>query len=156
MKSMKIDMKKILAILVLFCVMISCEKDDFCTQNPVTPKLVLRFYDNFDRTKLKTVNQLYVWAAGKDSIFVNQSTDSISIPLNAISNETVYNFSKGNIVNQITIRYTPQQIYVSRSCGFKVNFEEISYISNNTWISDFEVKTTTINSQNAAHVQIFH
>ena len=134
----------------------SCEKDDFCTLNPITPKLVLRFYDNVNKTQLKNVNQLYVWAAGKDSILVNQSTDSISIPLNSIANETVYNFSKGNVVNQFTIQYTPQQIYVSRSCGFKVNFDEVSYISSNTWIADFEVTTITIKNQNAAHVQIFH
>lgn len=149
-------MKKILTILVLFCVITSCEKDDFCTLNPITPKLVLRFYDNVNKTQLKNVNQLYVWAAGKDSILVNQSTDSISIPLNSIANETVYNFSKGNVVNQFTIQYTPQQIYVSRSCGFRVNFNEVSYISNNTWIADFEVTTITIKNQNAAHVQIFH
>ncbi|KRP25960.1 DUF6452 family protein [Polaribacter sp.] len=149
-------MKKILTILVLFCVITSCEKDDFCTLNPITPKLVLRFYDNVNKTQLKNVNQLYVWAAGKDSILVNQSTDSISIPLNSIANETVYNFSKGNVVNQFTIQYTPQQIYVSRSCGFKVNFDEVSYISSNTWIADFEVTTITIKNQNAAHVQIFH
>lgn len=149
-------MKKILTILVLFCVITSCEKDDFCTLNPITPKLVLRFYDNVNKTQLKNVNQLYVWAAGKDSILVNQSTDSISIPLNSIANETVYNFSKGNVVNQFTIQYTPQQIYVSRSCGFKVNFDEVSYISNNTWIAGFEVTTITIKNQNAAHVQIFH
>ena len=149
-------MKKILTIFVLFCVITSCEKDDFCTLNPITPKLVLRFYDNVNKTQLKNVNQLYVWAAGKDSILVNQSTDSISIPLNSIANETVYNFSKGNVVNQFTIQYTPQQIYVSRSCGFRVNFNEVSYISNNTWIADFEVTTITIKNQNAAHVQIFH
>ena len=136
--------------------MLDCEKDDFCTLNPITPKLVLRFYDNVNKTQLKNVNQLYVWAAGKDSILVNQSTDSISIPLNSIANETVYNFSKGNVVNQFTIQYTPQQIYVSRSCGFKVNFDEVSYISSNTWIADFEVTTITIKNQNAAHVQIFH
>ena len=149
-------MKKILTILVLFCVITSCEKDDFCTLNPITPKLVLRFYDNVNKTQLKNVNQLYVWAAGKDSILVNQSTDSISIPLNSIANETVYNFSKGNVVNQFTIQYTPQQIYVSRSCGFRVNFNEVSSISNHTWIADFEVTTITIKNQNAAHVQIFH
>ena len=149
-------MKKILTILVLFCVITSCEKDDFCTLNPITPKLVLRFYDNVNKTQLKNVNQLYVWAAGKDSILVNQSTDSISIPLNSIANETVYNFSKGNVVNQFTIQYTPQQIYVSRSCGFRVNFNEVSYISNNTWIADFEVTTITIKNKNAAHVQIFN
>lgn len=141
---------------VLFFIISGCEKDDFCTQNPVTPRLVLRFYDINNKTQPKAVESLYVWASGKDSIIVNQSLDSIAIPLNSIANETIYNFSKGNIVNQFTISYSPSEIYVSRSCGFKVNFNDVIFNSNNTWILDFNATTTTINSQNAAHVQIFH
>lgn len=136
--------------------MAACEKDDFCTQNPITPKLVLRFYDTNNRTQPKAVESLYVWASGKDSILANQSLDSISIPLNSIATETVYNFSKGNVVNQFTISYTPTQIYVSRSCGFKVNFNDVNFNSNNTWITDIIAKTTIIDKQNTAHVQIFH
>lgn len=142
--------------LVLFSLSSACEKDDFCTQNPVTPKLIVRFYDVNNRTQPKAVESLYVWASGKDSIIVNQSLDSIAIPLNSITTETIYNFSKGNVVNQFTISYSTTEIYVSRSCGFKVNFNDVVFNSNNTWISDFDATTTTINNQNAAHVQIFH
>lgn len=149
-------MKKICLGIVLFCLLLACEKDDFCTQNPVTPKLVLRFYDANNRTQPKAVESLHVWASGKDSIVVNQSLDSIAIPLNSIATETVYNFSKGTLVNQFTISYTPTQIYVSRSCGFKVNFNDVVFNSNNTWITDINTTTTTIDNQNSAHVQIFH
>lgn len=142
--------------LVLFSLSSACEKDDFCTQNPVTPKLIVRFYDVNNRTQPKAVESLYVWASGKDSIVVNQSLDSIAIPLNSITTETIYNFSKGNVVNQFTISYSTTEIYVSRSCGFKVNFNDVVFNSNNTWISDFDAITTTINNQNTAHVQIFH
>lgn len=149
-------MKKICLVIVLFFLLSACEKDDFCTQNPITPKLVLRFYDATNRTQPKAIESLYVWASGKDSIVVNQSLDSIAIPLNSIATETIYNLSKGSIVNQITISYTPNQIYVSRSCGFKVNFNDVVFNSNNTWITDINATTTTIDNQNAAHVQIFH
>lgn len=152
----KNNMKKICFSIILLFIFSACEKDDFCTQNPITPKLVLRFYDFTNRTEPKAVESLYVWAAGKDSILVNQSLDSIAIPLNSIATETVYNLSKGSVVNQITISYTPTQIYVSRSCGFKVNFNDVIFNSNNTWISDFNTTTTIIDNQNAAHVQIFH
>lgn len=149
-------MKKTLPFIVFLALILGCEKDDFCTQNPITPKLVVRFYDSNNPTQLKTVDQLYVWANGKDSIIVNQTLDSISIPLNSIANETVYNFSKGTVVNQLTIKYTPKEMYVSRSCGFRVIFDEVTVESNNTWISSFSQIQTTINNQNAAHVQIFH
>lgn len=151
-------MRKIFALLCLTIISISsCEKDDFCTKNPVTPNLVLRFYDTDNRETLKDVSTFYVWAEGKDTIFENVSTDSIYIPLNTLTAETVYNLSTGNTVNKFTIKYTPEEEYVSRSCGFKVIFNEVSFSSDNSWITDFTPETlTTIDNQNEAHVKIFH
>lgn len=136
----------------------ACEKDDFCTQNPVTPNLILRFYDDLDREALKNVESFYVWAEGKDTIFENVSTDSIYIPLNSLATETVYNLSTENTINKFTIKYTPKEKYVSRSCGYSVVFNEVTFTSNSsTWIKDFTPSSlTTINNQNTAHVQIFH
>lgn len=151
-------MKKLVFLFIMTIIVISaCEKDDFCTQNPITPNLVLRFYDTNNRETLKSVSSFYVWAEGKDTIFSNVSIDSLYIPLNSLANETIYNFSTGNVVNQFTIKYTPKEEYVSRSCGFRVQFNEVTFESNNSWIKDFTPKTvTTIVNQNAAHVQIFH
>lgn len=135
----------------------SCEKDDFCTQTPVTPNLVLRFYDDVDRNSLKSTSSLYVWAKDKDSILINQATDSIVIPLNSASNQTIYNLSEGDVINQLTIDYSVKNEYVSRSCGFKAIFENVTFSSDNTWITDFTPSTlTSIDNQNSAHVQIFH
>ncbi|WP_298777767.1 DUF6452 family protein [uncultured Polaribacter sp.] len=151
-------MKKIITILFLSIIIISaCEKDDFCLQYPVTPNLVLRFYDADDRETTKEVTDFYIWAEGKDSIYANISTDSLAIPLNSLATETVYNFSTGDVVNQFTINYTTEDEYVSRSCGFKVIFNDVTFTSDNTWITDFTPETlTTIDNQDEAHVQIFH
>ena len=151
-------MRKILILFgFILLVNTSCEKDDFCLQNPVTPNLILRFYDDVNRQTLKPASGLYVWADGKDSIYMNQSTDSLVIPLNGIASQTIYNISKNNIINQLKINYTPEDIFVSRSCGYKVIFNNVTFSSNNSWFTDFTPSSLTlIDNQNAAHVQVYH
>ena len=47
--------------------------------------------------------------------------------------------------------------YVSRSCGFKIIYMDVSFTSDNTWITSITPENlTSIENQNAAHVQIFH
>lgn len=150
-------MRKLFSLLfVLTFVFTACEKDDFCTQNPVTPKLILRFYDATDTSATKTADELYVWSGTKDSIFENVSTDSLVIPLNSNTNQTVYSLSKSNSIEQFTIDYTPTEEYVSRSCGFRIIFNDVNFTTNNTWITDIVQLETTIDNQNTAHVQVFH
>jgi len=152
-------MRKIMLLLSFFLLInTSCEKDDFCLKNPITQSLVINFYDDSNKETLKNVKNLYVWAEGKtDSIYIDQTINTITLPLNSIASETVYNFSKENVVNQFTITYTPKEEYVSRSCGYKVVFNEVTFSSDTTWIIDFTPKTlTTIENQDEAHVQIYH
>ena len=161
-------MKKIGIALLLVIILISaCEKDDFCIQNPVTPNLVLRFYDNTNRETLKTAQLLSVWTEGNDTIaaYTSQNKDSIAIPLNTLATETIYklkmNNTDGKTANNktatFTIQYTTEEDYVSRSCGYRIIFNDISFTKDNDWIIDFTPQTlTTIDNQDAAHVQIFH
>ncbi|PQJ72418.1 DUF6452 family protein [Polaribacter butkevichii] len=162
-------MRKIFLILSFVLLIItSCEKDDFCLKNPVTPNLVLRFYSDASKETLKNARLLSVWAEGKDTIadYTSVSTDSIAIPLNSLASETIYHLKINNedgaeADNQyttFTIKYTPEEKYVSRSCGYQVLFNDVSFDSDNTnWIKDFTPETlTTIDNQNTAHVQIFH
>ncbi|MDC0177023.1 DUF6452 family protein [Polaribacter sp.] len=161
-------MRKIFPIIFLSILIISaCEKDDFCVQNPITPNLILRFYEDANRENLKEVMRLSVWAEGKDTIqsYKSIDTDSIAIPLNSVENKTIYHLKMNNIDGVIannqtatfTIEYLTKEEYVSRSCGFKIIFNEVDFSSDNTWIKAFTPNTlTTIANQNAAHVQIFH
>jgi hypothetical protein len=144
-----------------------CEKDDFCIKDPVTPMLVLRFYDATDRDKLKDTQRLSIWTEGKDTIsdYKSVTTDSVAIPLNSTALETIYhlkiNTLDGNLdsnqATTFTIQYTPEEEFVSRSCGFRVLFNDVTFSHDNTWIQDFTPSTpTTIDNQSAAHVQIYH
>lgn len=161
-------MKKNILFLVLFtCIFSACEKDDFCIQNPVTSKLIIDFYDDTNRETLKNVQRFSIIAEGKtDSLFVNKTFNSISIPLNSLTLETRYTLKKNDdsgakVDDKIaifTIQYDTEEQFVSRSCGFKVIFNNVAFSSDtNSWITDF-TPTTIINldDQSAAHVQIFH
>ena len=130
---------------------------------------MLRFYDDVNKETLKTAKLLSVWAEGREdtiAAYTSTTTDSIAIPLNSLALKTVYNLKINNedgaeVDNQyttFTIEYTTEEEYVSRSCGYKVIFNDVSFSSDNTnWIKDFTPETlTTIDNQNAAHVQIFH
>lgn len=160
-------MKKIILLLSFVLLLNSaCEKDDFCLQNPITPSLVIRFYDETNRNTIKSVSRLSLIAESKtDSLFTNISTDSIAIPLNSLDSKTVYilkmNNIDGNFANnkiaKLTIEYDPIEEFVSRSCGFKITFNNVNFSSDNSWILDFDPTTlTTIDNQNAAHIQIYH
>lgn len=154
-------------ILILLLVISSCEKDDFCTDPKTTPKLILRFYDKEANSDLKRVERLSAIATGKsDSLFTNQTTDSIAIPLNSLTNETVYTLKMNNVDgtlthNQtatVTIQYMPEEEFVSRSCGFRVIFKQVSLNpSTGGWINNFSTSTiTTLDNENSAHVKVYH
>lgn len=153
--------KNILIILCVLFAIYSCEKDDFCTQNPVTPKLIIKFKNYTDITKNKRPSSLYVWANAKDSIYNNASVDSVLLPLNPIANETVYNFSVSNdSISNLKIKYEPKEEFVSRSCGYRLIFNNVVISENSlpkTWIDSISVnQIPTINNQTNAHITIYH
>ena len=159
--------KRFLILLIFTLTIISgCEKDDICLL-PTTPKLILRFYDNTNPTTTKNVERLSIWAEGKDTIsnYKSISLDSVAIPLNVNATQTIYHLKSNsvdgnlanNVSNTITINYTTTEEYVSRSCGFKTIFNNVTITSNAGWIQSFTPNSlTTINNETNAHVQIFH
>lgn len=158
--------KRLLYLIFGFALISSCEKDDFCTSNPVTPKLILRFYDDANPQNIKAVQRFSAIAQGlSDSLFVNQNIDSIAIPLNPAIATTTYilkmNNSNGSTVsNQIetlTITYDLSDTFISRSCGFKATFENVNMSGSGNWIKSIvPITTTSLDDQTRAHVQIFH
>lgn len=150
-------MKKIAFLLVsIILLATSCEKDDFCIDE-ITPNLVLRFYDADNPTSVLSATDVTIWPEGLDSIAVNENLDSIAIPLDVNNPQTIYNFQSGTNIDQITIDYTVNEIFVTRSCGFKANFSDLNATpETSTWIQSIDVISTTIEDESAAHIQIFH
>jgi hypothetical protein len=160
----KPKMKKYYLFLLLIALLISsCEKDDFCIE-PITPNMIIRFYNATNISETKAVNDLTINISNLDSIYTNVSLDSVVIPLDVTSNQIIYNFSSGSNLDILTIDYEIEEVFVSRSCGFKAIFNNVTITSDvsNDWIIGLTetlentITIPTINDESAAHVQIFH
>lgn len=157
-------MKKHYLLLSFIALLVSsCEKDDFCIE-PVTPNMVIRFYNATNITQTKPVENLSVNPEGLDELYSNANLDSILIPLDVTSNQIIYNLSSESNIDVITINYDVEEVFVSRSCGFKAIFNNVSVSSDvsNDWIIGLTetlentITIPTIDNETSAHVKIFH
>lgn len=155
--------KNYLLFSIIALLISSCEKDDFCIE-PVTPNMIIRFYNATNITQIKPVTDLSVYSEGVDELYTNANLDSILIPLDVTSNQIIYNLSSESNLDVITINYDIEEVFVSRSCGFKAIFNNVSISSDtsNDWIIGLTetlentITIPTIDNETAAHVKIFH
>ena len=147
--------KYFFATLLTLTILASCQKDDFCV-DPITPNLVIRFYDNTDPEDYKKVSGLTVWADGLGEVYTDVSTDSIALQLDPAEDFTIYHLSTATGEDQITINYLRNEVFVSRSCGYKYNFTELDLtdVSNN-WILNTEITNETVENE-TEHIKILH
>lgn len=148
--------KYIFFFLFSFAALLSCEKDDICVEN-TTPKLIIRFKDFSNPTNNKTVPSLTVFAENKENLYTNEALDSIAIPLDLSNNFTNFIFQSGTVSDTLNLNYTINDIFVSRSCGYKSNFQnlEITSITAN-WIKNTTINNATIDNETTAHIIIYH
>ena len=84
-------MKKIVFITLSLFLAVSfwnCEKDDICASGtPVTPRVIIEFYDAANPTVLKNVTNLRVQGSGVDDPLVfNENLPEFTYQLNNASN----------------------------------------------------------------------
>ena len=149
--------------LILFFV-IACEPDDICLEsNTDTPNLIIRFADNLSG-ETKSVNNLKIKGINKNEDFFLGTVDSISIPLNNYENTSSFSFIKDFDSNQsnedlIYFNYSRNNVYISRSCGYKMEYEIDNIIvenDNSNWIEDSIIEIQTVNDEISHHVKIYH
>lgn len=155
----------------------SCERDDICAATTATtPHLIIRFYNINENAETKTVRRMDVMAEGHSKYIVNdKTTDSIILPLKLDALD-VLNTSRFVLTRDrdydtdddpetvsntdtIQVSYTPELIYVSRACGYKSVFNDLSATRKtdlSNWIIDIQVTKDTIKNENAAHINIYH
>lgn len=153
-------MKKLfLLLLFIFAGLSGCERDDICIDD-ITPHLVIRFYDVTDTTLVKSVDQLSVKILEIDANYIsNSTTDSIAIPLISSANFTKFVLTNESNSDTITLNYTPEAVFVGRSCGYKSNFNNLDLLvtdDGENWIQSFNIISQQIENETSAHVKIFH
>lgn len=144
----------------------ACEKDDICVDAD-TPSLVLRFYDIADTTEFKDVQNLIVRGltpSGAQDTITNSALDSIVLPLRVNQNSTSFTLSRQTSIDDInidtiTFTYVPEEIFISRACGYIVNFDELQTTvaqDDSVWIQETRIITPLIENTASAHVKILH
>jgi len=144
-------MKKASLLVILLTLMISyfsCERDDICPDaTPTTPRLIIDLYDSENPDTKKNVFDLVVIGVDNDDFladYIFQDVDDLILPLRTDVNTTEYILIKEATVNdngtpddgtddfvdgnqdRITINYSREQVFVSRACGFKTIFKNVT------------------------------
>ena len=88
------------------------------------------------------------------------TSDSITLPLRKFSSSTNYKFvlndENNMIVDELTIFYTPNDIFINRACGFKTIFEELNVSYSSNWIKNIVILNNTLSGNNNANIKILH
>lgn len=151
----------------------SCEKDDICDGQTATPNVRIEFYDKANSTVLKPFFKIECFVTpeiGNDTIKVIEyfNKTEIQLPLNISASQTVWNLRLFEIVNndtiekidQLTFNYSPKTEYVSKACGYKTIFDNVSTSINNNgvgyWITNFTPLTNNINNEENSHAKIYY
>lgn len=153
----------------------SCERDDICAEGtPTTPFLIIKFIDFETGTLVKAPAELQIKAVGSDTPFPFKTVeDLIRIPLRNKESITEYEFTiNSNTSNNtdtdpapdkdiVSFQYTIKEEYVSSACGFKVNYEGLTFSppvagDDGNWIKNITIQRENITDETTAHVFIFH
>lgn len=178
-------MKKISLLFILLITIgsvISCERDDICPEStPTTPKLMVNFYDRVDTETIKFVPQIRVQGVNNNAVLEGYNAVNIQkleLPLRTDTTATQYRLRKDYSNNNngtpddpsddfpngnediITIKYTLENVFVSRACGYKTVFKNVSLTIEHdfdNWIASRQSLTDnqSVEDETTAHFYLF-
>ncbi|OBQ52757.1 hypothetical protein JJL45_09805 [Tamlana sp. s12] len=147
MKYIKLLIAPVLLIIGVF-VAIACEPDDICPEGvATTPRLIIDFHDILNPDNKKNVFDLIAFGVGNDNVLSDYyftDTDEVFLPLKTDVNTTQYTLISDATVNDngtpdddtddyiegnpdtITINYSREEVYVSRACGYKTIYKNVT------------------------------
>ena len=173
----------IIPILLIAMLSISCERDDICPDaTPTTPRLIIDLLDALNPDTKKNVFDLVVIGVDNDDFlpdYIFQDTDDLILPLRTDDNTTEYILIKEASVNdngtpndntddfvdgnqdRITLNYSREEVFVSRACGFKTIFKNVSLSivqDGDNWMLSREPLTDnqSVEDETTTHFNISH
>jgi len=179
-------MRKIIAfLLILGFASSSCEPDDICDPTtPTTPRMLIKFFAASNPSLPQNVKNLKVIGEGMtEGVILNPtatgdaryvtSGNNILLPLKTDGEIVKYKFILNyddpdiRLVNEdnLEFKYTHENVYVSRACGFKTifNLDQITpfILTDSTpadlkWMQDVRLASqNNITNENETIIKIF-
>ncbi len=152
----------------------SCERDDICPEStPTTPSLIIDVFDINNQENKKNVFGLLITGVGSNDVlpgYAIVSSDKLILPLKTDATSTQFklhaNYTNENNViggneDIITINYNTEQVYVSRACGYKTIYKNVTLTiepDSDNWIKSKQSTNDnqSVEDEKAAHFKIFH
>lgn len=181
---------KTLFITLVISAFLSCERDDICpASTPTTPRLIIDFLDFNNQENSKDVFGLLAIGVGNSEVlegFSIVNTNDLTLPLktedtdtgglasstqytlyknftfddNGTPNDTTDDIIGGN-PDVITINYNAELVFVSRACGFKTIFNNVTLTiedDGNNWILSRQSinDNQLVEDETTTHFNLFH
>ena len=120
------------------------------------------FYDKNQPESKKSVSNLQVKGTDMETLLYDATLDSIALPLKTLTNSTSFSLkaTQNGIDSEdiIAFNYNPKDEFISRACGYKTIFDNLTISTANTsnWIHDIEIINNSIPDNYNTHVKILH
>lgn len=172
--------------MLIIVLSISCERDDICPEStPTTPSLIIDMLDFENQESSKNVFNLVVAGVqGTNNLvlpgFDIVTTNQLVLPLKTDEDFTQYILIKDGFVNDagtpdnsdddffdgsnfdtITINYSREEVYVSRACGYKTIFKNVTITiedDGDRWLLSQQPlnPNQSVEDETTTHFNIFH
>ncbi|UKM63795.1 DUF6452 family protein [Flavobacteriaceae bacterium GSB9] len=173
----------IIPLILLIVLSISCERDDICpASTPTTPRLIIDFLDVKNPDNKKDVVDIVVAGLDNETILGNYNfvrTSSLLLPLKTDDNTTQFIVIKEAEIDDndtpddtsddtitgnqdiITINYSREQVFVSRACGYKTIFKNVTLTiepDSDNWMLSRQPLTDnqSVEDETTTHFNITH
>ena len=146
-------------LILLFFLIISCEKDDICLEGSANTNRITIGFMNNETESLTSISLINIRGVKKDSIIHETiNTDKLKLPLNISSNKTDYILNYNDIIDTLSIKYRAIHEYLNRGCGFISNFilDSSTENINNThgWIKEISIVKDSIFNEEKTNLYI--
>ena len=178
-------MKKIilLVLVVILSLYVSCERDDICPESTsTTPNLIIDVFDFDSQEDKKNIFNLVIAGVDNEAILPGYSfvsSNNLILPLKTDANNTQFILVKEASIDDngtpddstddiiignydtISINYSRTNIFVSRACGYKTIFENVTLTivdDGDNWILSQQPlnPNQSVEDETTAHFNIFH
>ena len=146
-------------LILLFFLIISCEKDDICLEGSANTNRITIGFMNNETESLTSISLINIRGVKKDSIIHETiNTDQLKLPLNISSNKTDYILNYNDIIDTLSIKYRAIHEYLNRGCGFISNFildsstENINNLEG--WIKEVSIAKDSIFNEEKTNLYI--
>lgn len=170
---------------IILAVTISCERDDICPEiTSTTPNLIIDLLDFSNEDSSKNVFKLVVAGVDNETVLPGYeivTSNELILPLKTTENTTQYTLINNYIVDDndtpddtsddflsdasnvdvITINYSRREVYVSRACGYKTIFENVTVqleSDEDNWIESIQPLNAnqSVEDETETHFNLFH